>query len=175
MLNILNQILCNSLILKSNESESTRLSSIDVLKNDSVINWSELLEMLTQFITIQLEIEPANKNFGFWILEIIVFAIFFLLISVLARSTTNIRILLLDNNIRIRLGHVGKCTLLVTHLLHVLVRLHVVCWRARHLISSIRQLLILGHSQQLSGHICVARCTHSRLRLDIVIGRLHIN
>lgn len=97
------------------------------------------------------------------------------MISVLARSATNIRILLLDYNIRIRLGHVRKCTLLITHLLHVLVRLHVVCWRARHLICSIWQLLILGHSQQLGGHIRVARCAHTWLRLDVVIGRLHVN
>lgn len=134
MLHILNQMLSNGFIFEGDEAEAAGLSSIDILKNNSTLNWSKLLEMLSQFIIVEFKIKSTDKYFRLGILENNLFVILFL-IAIFARSSCNIGLFLLHDDVGIRLRNIRHCIWLISHWLHGLVRLHVLWLGTWHLVD----------------------------------------
>lgn len=58
---VFNKALGNTLVLKSDEPEAARLTRVDVIKNDGVLDLAKLAEMLLEALFGQFKVETAHK------------------------------------------------------------------------------------------------------------------
>jgi len=62
-LHILDEILCNRLILESYESKSSGLARVDIFQNNRAFDFSKFHKMLLQLILGQSEVQTAYEDF----------------------------------------------------------------------------------------------------------------
>ena len=67
---IFNQILSNSFCSESNKAEATRRSSVDILQDYGVLDFTKLVEVLFKLLTGEFKVEATNKNLALRVSEL---------------------------------------------------------------------------------------------------------
>mmetsp|Transcript_29162 Transcript_29162/g.43956 ORF Transcript_29162/g.43956 Transcript_29162/m.43956 type:complete len:249 (-) Transcript_29162:1069-1815(-) len=153
---IANKVLCHLLFLELNEAKPSGLASVHVLENDSIVDLTVLAEELLQLFVVQLEIQAADEDLGFGVLEDHIFLrAFNVLLADLSWR--------LHNNIRVRFLYA-----------RVLSKSRAINSLVEGFIASLQHTLVIDHGVRAGGVVELGLLLRVG-RFDVVVSRLDVD